>query len=364
MALQIGIVGLPNVGKSTLFNALTRTRGAQAANYPFCTIDPNVGIVEVPDTRLNALKDLVQPEKTIPAAVDFVDIAGIVKGAHAGEGLGNQFLSHIREADAICHVVRAFGGGEIIHVDGTIDAARDRETIEAELILADMASLEKRKDKAAGAARSGDKDKKMEVALIERLIPHLDSGKMASSLEMSEEEAPVLKHMQLLTAKPMIYAVNLAEHELAGADESKLKEELKLPPEAIVLPVSAKIEEDLQDLSHEEASQYLQDLGVSSSGLDRLIRAAYAVLGLQTYFTAGPKEVRAWTIPVGSTAPQAAGAIHTDFERGFICAEITAYDDYIACNGEKGAKEKGKLRTEGKTYIMKDGDVVHFRFNV
>jgi ribosome-binding ATPase len=364
MALTIGIVGLPNVGKSTLFNALTKSRGAQAANYPFCTIDPNIGIVEVPDLRLKALTEIVKPENVIPAAVNFVDIAGLVKGASKGEGLGNQFLHHIREADAICQVVRAFTGGDIIHVEGSVDPKRDREIIETELMLADLDGVKKRIDKGQGGARSGDKAKIAELALLEKMLKWLEDGKMLRLLPMEKEEAEIAKTFQLLTLKPLLYAVNVAEQELKDMRADSLRTQLGVDEKTEVIPISAKIEEDLQDLSPEDAQAFLTDLGVSSSGLDRLIHSAYAALGLITYFTAGIKEVRAWTIPIGATAPQAAGVIHTDFERGFICAETIAFDDYVKCGGEKGAKEQGKMRTEGKTYVVKDGDVMHFRFNV
>ncbi len=364
MALRIGIVGLPNVGKSTLFNALTRSKGAQAANYPFCTIDPNVGIVEVPDERLRTLADLIQPKKVIPAAVEFVDIAGLVKGASSGEGLGNKFLSHIREVDAICHVVRIFEGGDIIHVEGSVDPKRDRETIETELALADLESLRKRIEKIQGAARSGDKDKVAELAIAQKLEKHLAEGKMASTMTFSKEELPVVRGFQLLTDKPMIFAVNAAETQMASLKVEEVRAKLALPADAQIVIISAKIEEDLQDLSPEEAATFLKDLGVTSSGLDRLIQAAYAALGYQTYFTAGVEEVRAWTVKVGATGPQAAGVIHTDFEKGFICAETIAYADFVAAGSEAKAKEAGKMRQEGKNYVVKDGDVMHFRFNV
>ncbi len=364
MALTIGIVGLPNVGKSTLFNALTKSRGAQAANYPFCTIDPNVGIVEVPDTRLQTLTDIVKPEKVVPTAVSFVDIAGLVKGASKGEGLGNQFLHHIREADAICQVVRAFGGGDIIHVEGSVDPKRDREIIETELMLADLDTLKKRIDKNQGGVRSGDKAKVAEGALLEKMLKWIEDGKMLRLLPLDKEETELAKTLHLLTLKPLLYAVNVAEHELKTANTAALRTQLGVDDATEVIPISAKIEEDLQDLNAEETKVFLDDLGVTSSGLDRLIASAYKALGLITYFTAGVKEVRAWTVHVGATAPQAAGVIHTDFERGFICAETIAFDDYVRCQGEKGAKEQGKMRTEGKTYIVKDGDVMHFRFNV
>ena len=364
MALKMGIVGLPNVGKSTLFNALTRTQGAQAANYPFCTIDPNVGIVEVPDERLGALSDIVKPERVVPAAVEFVDIAGIVKGAHKGEGLGNKFLHAIREVDALCHVVRLFEGGDIIHVEGSVDPKRDREIIETELTLADLESLEKQTDKLAGYARSGDKVKIKELAVAEKLKAALNEGLMAQMVELTEEEEEIAKQWHLLTRKPIVYAANVAEKQLASVTAAQAKALLGLPDHAEVVLISAKIEEDLVSLTPEEGKEFLTDLGVTSSGLDLLIKAAYHALGYITYFTAGVQEVRAWTLRKGSTAPQAAGVIHTDFERGFIRAETIAYTDYIACGGEAKAKESGKLRQEVKEYIVKDGDVLHFKFNV
>lgn len=363
MALQIGIVGLPNVGKSTLFNALTRSKGAEAQNYPFCTIEPNVGIVEVPDERLQKLTEMVSPEKVIPAAIEFVDIAGLVKGAHKGEGLGNQFLASIREVDAICHVVRHFEGTDIIHVEGSTDPKRDRETIEAELIIADLESIGSRMDKMKGAAKTGDKEKLKELAIYERVHAVLDAGKMAIETDVTEDEAVFLKKAQLLTYKPVIFACNVAEDQLHSVNIHDAKQEIGLPENAELITISAKIEEDLRDLSEEDAADFLKELGVTDSGLARLIHAAYAALGYITYFTAGPKEVRAWNVRKGSTAPQAAGVIHTDFEKGFIKAETIAYEDYVSCNGEQGAKESGKLRQEGKEYIVRDGDVMHFMFN-
>lgn len=364
MAFKIGIVGLPNVGKSTLFNALTRTRGAQAANYPFCTIDPNIGIVEVPDVRLQKLTELVSPEKVIPTAVEFVDIAGLVKGASQGEGLGNKFLSHIREVNAICHVVRMFEGGDILHVEGSVDPKRDRETIEAELALADLDSLSKRIDKLQPGARTGNADAKAELAVAQKIELALKEGKAASSVELDKDEKEFAKQFQLLTLKPVFYAVNVSEQQLANTTEAEARAKLQLGPNDDLVLISAKIEEDLQDLSAEEAKMFLDELKVTSSGLDRLIHTAYHALGYITYFTAGPKEVRAWTVTKGSTAPQAAGVIHTDFERGFICAETIAYNDYVAAGSEAKAKEMGKMRTEGKGYIVQDGDIFHFRFNV
>ena len=364
MALKIGIVGLPNVGKSTLFNALTRSKGAQAANYPFCTIDPNIGIVEVPDARLQKLADIVHPEKIIPAAVEFVDIAGLVKGASAGEGLGNKFLSHIREVDAICHVVRAFEGGDILHVEGSVDPRRDRDTIETELAIADLDTVKKRIDKIQGGARTGNKEAIAELQILQKISTALEQGTGASTVALAKEERPIAAQFQLLTSKPVIFACNVSEEQMKTftADDARVK--LQLPAGSEVVIISAKIEEDLQELSPDDTKIFLQDLGVTSSGLDRLIRSAYALLGYSTYFTAGPEEVRAWTIKNGMTAPQAAGVIHTDFEHGFICAETIAYNDFVQLGGEQKAKEAGKMRQEGKGYIVKDGDVMHFRFNV
>lgn len=362
VALKIGIVGLPNVGKSTLFNALTKTRAAQAANYPFCTIDPNIGIVEVPDERLNVLRDMVKPEKVVPAAVEFVDIAGLVKGASKGEGLGNAFLSHIRETHAICHLVRGFEGGDVIHVEGSVDPKRDREIIEAELALSDLQTVIKRIDKEQGPARTGNKDAKQALILLEKIKAGLEQGTMASALSLSDEERVPLKDFQLLTGKPMIYGVNVSEAQLKDASPDAWKTKLGLPSTASLVVISAKIEEDLTDLTQEEAKEYLGSLGVTSSGLDRLIAAAYAALGYATYFTAGIKEVRAWTITKGMTAPQAAGVIHTDFEKGFIRAETISYKDFVQYGGESGAKNAGKMRAEGKEYVVQDGDVMHFRF--
>ncbi|MFH1444404.1 MAG: redox-regulated ATPase YchF [Candidatus Peregrinibacteria bacterium] len=364
MALHIGIVGLPNVGKSTLFNALTRTRGAQAANYPFCTIEPNVGVVEVTDPRLQALAELVHPEKVIPAAIEFVDIAGLVRGASKGEGLGNQFLAAIREADAICEVVRLFPGSDVTHVEGSVDGKRDRETVETELCLADLDVLERRLEKVRGAARTGDKEKQRELALMEKILVSLKTGQLAFHTDLSPEERFFAHSFQLLTFKPIIYAANVGEQELHQMSAHHARELLGLPDTAKIIVLSAKIEEDLQELSPEEAQEFLRSLSVSSSGLDQLIHAAYDTLGYQTFFTAGPEEVRAWTMRKGGTAPQAAGVIHSDFEKGFIRAETIAYEDYVQFGGEQKAKEAGKMRSEGKDYVVQDGDVMHFRFGV
>lgn len=364
MALKIGIVGLPNVGKSTLFNALTRSKGALAANYPFCTINPNVGIVEVPDERLKVLADLVKPAKVIPAAVEFVDIAGLVKGASADEGLGNKFLGYIREVDALCHVVRIFEGGDIIHVDGSVDPKRDRETIDTELALADLHTIQKRIERVQGGARTGNKEAKLELAVAEKIKATLEQGKAASSIEFDKDERVLAEAMQLMTFKPVIFALNASEEQMKTMSVEDARAKLMLPADAEIVLISAKIEEDLQDLSPDEARVFLEELGVTSSGLDRLIRAAYHRLGYFTYFTAGVEEVRAWTIHQGWTGPQAAGVIHTDFEKGFICAETISYNDFVQFGSEAKAKEAGKMRQEGKTYVVHDGDVMHFRFNV
>jgi len=372
--LAAGIVGLPNVGKSTLFNAVTRTRKAQAANYPFCTIDPNVGVVTVPDPRLEALSKLSHSKKLVPAAIEFVDIAGLVKGASAGEGLGNQFLSHIREVNAMVQVVRCFEDADIHHVSGTVDPVRDIEVINTELILADLGAVEKRRDRQTKGARSGDKAAKAEVALCEKLLPHLNAGKPASTADLSDDEKKLLKEFFLLSGKPTIFACNVSEADLGalatGADcvAKPFVEAVKayaaahFGTEAVV--ISAQIESDLVDLSDSEALEYLAGLGVKSSGVSDLIRAVYHLLGLRTYLTTGEQETRAWTIRAGDKAPAAAGVIHTDFERGFIAAEVVHYDDLIAAGSFAKAKENAKLRIEGKEYVMKDGDVVEFRFNV
>lgn len=363
MALQIGIVGLPNVGKSTLFNALTKSAAAEAANYPFCTIDPNSGIVEVPDKRLKALAELVQPEKTIPAAIEFVDIAGLVKGASQGEGLGNQFLSHIRQVDAIAHVMRVFEDADITHVHGEINPGSDLSVIEAELILADLQTVEKRFSKAQNEAKSGDKEKKLYLEQITTLKNHLEEGKLAWSFTEEQEVRDKFRDLHLLTMKPAMYILNVKEDQIAGLDVEKYRAEMELQASAPIVPICAKIEEDLIGFSEEEADELLESAGLEEPGLHTLIRSAYDLLGLQTYFTAGVKEVRAWTIHKGDTAPKAAGVIHTDFEKGFIKADVVAFDDFIACGGWNGSKDKGKQRLEGKDYIVKDGDVMLFKFN-
>lgn len=388
--LSAGIVGLPNVGKSTLFNAVTKTQKAQAANYPFCTIDPNVGVVTVPDPRLAALSKLTNSKKLVPAAIEFVDIAGLVKGASAGEGLGNQFLSHIREVNAIVQVVRCFEDDDIHHVSGTVDPVRDIEVINTELILSDLTTVQKRKDRQAKAAKTGDKAAKAEIALIEKLIPHLDSGKPATTLDLSDDEQKLMRDFFLLSGKPTIFACNVAEADLANVaaiveaardnEGVKPSENVELTPaaryvtavqdyarshfgtEAVV--ISAQIESELAGLSEEEAADYLKSIGVASSGVGSLIRAVYHLLGLRTYLTTGEQETRAWTIRAGDKAPAAAGVIHSDFERGFIAAEVVHFDDLIRLGSNAKAREVGKLRIEGKEYVVKDGDVVEFRFNV
>ena len=375
--LSAGIVGLPNVGKSTLFNAVTRTRKAAAENYPFCTIDPNLGVVTVPDARLETLAKLSHSQKIIPAAIEFVDIAGLVKGASAGEGLGNQFLSHIREVDAIVQVVRCFESADIHHVSGTIDPVRDIEVINTELILADLASLQKRHDRLQKDLRAGSKSAKAEVAVIEKLLPHLDSGKPAITLPLTAEEKISARDFFLLTSKPTLFACNVAEADLpalvagvADPGRAALRHVQAVQDyarnhfatEAVV--ISAQIESELVDLSEAEAREYLRDLGVEGSGVGGLIRAVYHLLGLRTYLTTGEKETRAWTIHAGDKAPAAAGVIHTDFERGFIAAETVQFDDLVSLGSFAKAREAGKLRIEGKDYVVKDGDVVEFRFNV
>jgi len=368
MALQAGIVGLPNVGKSTLFNAITRTQNAQAENYPFCTIDPNVGVVTVPDSRLEPLREIAKTNVVIPATIEFVDIAGLVAGAAAGEGLGNKFLSHIREVDAIVQVVRCFDDEDVHHVAGTVDPVRDIEVINTELVLADLESVQRRIERQTKQAKRGDKEAQAEMPLLERLEPLLNEGKPAYLCEMTKDEQKVAKHFQLLTQKPVIFACNVKDDELADADKNPFVKQVRdytaktLNCEAIV--ISAQIESDLVDLSEEDAAVFLADLGVSESGTGALIRATYHLLGLRTYFTAGEKEVRAWTIRSGDTAPKAAGVIHGDFERGFIKAETVAYDDLVTCGSVAAAREKGLYRIEGKEYVVADGDVLHFRFNV
>ena len=363
--MKLGIVGLPNVGKSTLFNALTNA-GAQSANYPFCTIEPNVGVVAVPDSRLDVLAKMYNPELYTPAVIEFVDIAGLVKGASRGEGLGNKFLSHIREVDEIVHVVRCFENNDIIHVDGSIDPIRDLETINLELIFSDMEILERRIDNVKKAMK-GDKTLAPKLELYERVMKTLEDGKSARSLDYNEEEESWISEVALLTIKPVIYAANISENDLANLDANPFLQRVKdfaKSEKSEVIPVCAEIEAEIAELDDEEKEMFLSDLGIEESGLDRLIKASYSLLGLISYLTAGPKEVRAWTITKGTKAPGAAGKIHSDFERGFIRAEIVSFDDLVACGSMNAAKEKGLVRSEGKEYVINDGDIVLFRFNV
>jgi ribosome-binding ATPase len=372
--LSAGIVGLPNVGKSTLFNAVTRTRKAEAANYPFCTIEPNQGVVTVPDSRLDQLAVLSKSQKVVPAAIEFVDIAGLVRGASQGEGLGNQFLSHIREVDAIVQVVRCFADDDIHHVSGSIDPIRDIEVVNTELILADIASLQKRNERLQKQVRSGDKNAKSEAALIERMLPHLNEGKPATTFPSSPEEASIVRSFFLLTGKPTIFACNVAEADLVafsqqtqtGASQyvARVSEYVATHLSTQSVVISAQIESELTDLSPSEGAEYLTGLGVKESGVGTLIRSVYHLLGLRTYFTTGEKETRAWTVHAGDKAPAAAGVIHSDFERGFIAAETVHFDDLIQLGSFAKAREAGKLRIEGKEYVVKDGDVMEFRFNV
>lgn len=364
--LEVGIVGLPNVGKSTLFNAITKA-GAEAANYPFCTIEPNVGVVAVPDSRLDVLHRMYDSKKTTPATVSFVDIAGLVKGASKGEGLGNKFLENIRKVDAVAHVVRCFEDPNITHVEGGLDPLRDIGIIQTELCLADLEIVEKRIMKLAKIAKSGSKEAKAEDEILRRIKDVLDEARPARSLDLSPEELFLIKEMNLLTLKPTLYVANVAEEEAASGEENALVgkvREFAAAEQAEVVVISAKVESEIAELDEEEAKEFLKDMGLSESGLDKLIRAAFDLLGLMTFLTAGPDECRAWTIVKGTTAPKAAGKIHTDFERGFIRAEIVGYDDLIAAGSVAAAREKGQVRLEGKDYVMQDGDVTNFRFNV
>ena len=364
MALKVAIVGLPNVGKSTLFNALTQTASAQAANYPFCTIEPNVGDVAVPEPRLDRLAEIARSKEIIPARINFVDVAGLVRGASKGEGLGNQFLGNIRDTDAVAFVARCFEGGDVTHVEGRVDPLSDLEIIETELMLADLESLEKRHDNLEKRARAGDKDSAKTLGLVKLALEQLNAGRPARAARVAPEDEKPWRMLQLITSKPALYVCNVDEESAAAGNALSAEVEARASRDgAKSVVISAKIESEIAMLEAAERADFLETLGLQEPGLNRMIREAYALLGLQTYFTVGPKEARAWTIPVGATAPQSAGVIHTDFEKGFIRAETIAYPDYVALNGEGGAREAGKMRLEGKDYVVRDGDVMHFRFN-